>query len=69
MDAITRAGLCRDIRFQALATMRAMSDQLFASATDWNVELFGGIHLRYVCAHCRAMPMRSCDFWRLTAER
>eukprot|EP00974_Lingulodinium_polyedra_P104063 10072813-Lingulodinium_polyedra.AAC.1 len=48
--------------------MKAMQAELFVSATDWVVELFGGIHLRYACAYCNVMPMRSCDFWRLTGE-
>eukprot|EP00974_Lingulodinium_polyedra_P081046 7850204-Lingulodinium_polyedra.AAC.1 len=45
-----------------------MENELFASATDWVAEIFGGIRLRYACAHCNTTPLRSVDFWRLTAE-
>eukprot|EP00974_Lingulodinium_polyedra_P099907 9678755-Lingulodinium_polyedra.AAC.1 len=45
-----------------------MEDELCASAADWVVELFGGIHLRYAHARCDGMPLRSCDFWRLANE-
>eukprot|EP00974_Lingulodinium_polyedra_P043553 4182959-Lingulodinium_polyedra.AAC.1 len=52
LDAITRAALGRSVRYDAAATMKAREGQFFASATDWVVELFGGIHLRYACARC-----------------
>eukprot|EP00974_Lingulodinium_polyedra_P111199 10754338-Lingulodinium_polyedra.AAC.1 len=39
---------------------------MFASATDWDVELMEGVHFRFTCPYCYKMPLKSCHFWRLS---
>eukprot|EP00974_Lingulodinium_polyedra_P106787 10338210-Lingulodinium_polyedra.AAC.1 len=34
----------------------AFTSEVFAKATDWNVFLSPGVHLRYACAYCHEFP-------------
>eukprot|EP00974_Lingulodinium_polyedra_P086518 8382738-Lingulodinium_polyedra.AAC.1 len=35
---------------------KAFTDQAFAKATDWVVEIFPGVHLRCSCNTCHEFP-------------
>eukprot|EP00974_Lingulodinium_polyedra_P105528 10217338-Lingulodinium_polyedra.AAC.1 len=47
----------------------AFKKETFKTATDWIVEVTPGVHVRYTCAWCVIMPVKSSDFYRMTKER
>eukprot|EP00974_Lingulodinium_polyedra_P131379 11217465-Lingulodinium_polyedra.AAC.1 len=43
-----------------------MQHEMFASATDWIVDIVEGVQLRRACPFCFKMPLKSCHFWRIS---
>eukprot|EP00974_Lingulodinium_polyedra_P056258 5410650-Lingulodinium_polyedra.AAC.1 len=39
---------------------------MFASATDWVVELMEGVQFCYTPPYCVKMLLKNCHFWRLS---
>eukprot|EP00974_Lingulodinium_polyedra_P066055 6390803-Lingulodinium_polyedra.AAC.1 len=56
----------RGISRSTEGVLKDLRHKMYASATDWIVELMGGIQFRYTRPSCKLMPIKSCRRWRIS---